>query len=104
MPQTPLERWSETERQSQWLREGSVVPTHAASWRACSGHQHTSAKCPLFPSQASAPKTLLLLSGFFLLQSWKFLPEASWDGFGVPRPWVWIPAESPPSTAPHPYL
>lgn len=76
MPQTPLERWSGTERQSRRPQEGSVAPTRIAGTGTLPKSTHSSR------NRHERQKTLLPLPRF--LQSWKFLHKACQGGFGGP--------------------
>lgn len=116
MPQTPLERRSGTECQSQWLWEGSVAPTHVTSqWALCRGHWHDLESAPYAHKRHQHPKTLLLLllCGDFVLEAFtqsvpgQFRSIRAVSGsvvvLGCHRLGSEVP-ESPPNTALHPYL
>lgn len=76
MPQTRLERWSGTGRQSWQPQEGSVAPTRIADTGTLPKSTHSS------QNRHQHQKTLLLPPRF--LQSWKFLHKACQGGFGRP--------------------
>lgn len=74
MPQTPLERWSGTGRQSWRPQEGSVAPARIADTGTLPKSTHSS------QNRHQRQKTLLPRFS----QSWKFLHKACQGGFGWP--------------------
>lgn len=100
MPQTPLERWSGTERQIWQPREGSGVSPvphcrDTVRWTpACS---------PRVPTTGISPKTLLLVP--VLAQSWRLSALSMWGCFfRVLCPWFGAPRCCPiPLPVNHPW-